>query len=256
MPIASSNSTALITGGSTGIGLALASRFLSAGSTVIVTGRSQQRLDEAAAAHPGLLTIANDMSRAEDRSALAAQLHREHPFLNIVINNAGIQRRVALAEDDAPWTERQAEIDVLLSGPVHLNHLLVPHLLATGRPSLVANVTSGGAYVPQPFAPVYAACKAALHSYTVTLRHALQGTPCRVVEIAPPAVQTALAGPGASHGVPLNDFADAIFARLTETEEDFIGYGMTDSEAFHAAAEPYAEMFKGFAGRFPVKTYD
>jgi short-subunit dehydrogenase involved in D-alanine esterification of teichoic acids len=121
------------------------------------------------------------------------------PGFNVVINNAGIQRRVSLASDTAPWSERQAEIDILLAAPVHLNHLLIPLMLRSKQPALIVNVTSGGAFVPQVFAPVYSACKAALHSYTVTPRHALQGTWLRVVELVPPAVQTGLGDPGATH---------------------------------------------------------
>src|SRR6202012_4002762 len=122
------------------------------------------------------------------------------PDITILINNAGIQRRIGLAADTASWTERQAEIDILLSAPIHLNHLLIPILLSHGQPSLIVNVTSGGAFIPQVFAPVYSACKAALHSYTMPLRHSLKNTTCRVIELIPPAVQTALAGPGQNHG--------------------------------------------------------
>ena len=83
----------------------------------------------------------------------------------------------------------------LVGGAVHLNHLLIPVMLSNEKPSLIVNVTSGGAYVPQPFAPIYGACKAALLSYTITLRHALRDTRLRVVELIPPAVATGLAGP-------------------------------------------------------------
>jgi len=87
------------------------------------------------------------------------------------------------------------------------------------------NVSSGGAFVPQVFAPTYSACKAAIHSYTTVLRHALSGTGCRVVELIPPAVQTALADP--PHGAPLDDFCDAVFAELVRSEASAIGYGPT-----------------------------
>jgi uncharacterized oxidoreductase len=245
----------LITGGSEGIGLGLAVRYLAAGSVVVVTGRSQEKLDRAAHDHPGLRVFVNDIGTAEEREVLAEYVRREHPALNVLINNAGIQRRISLAADDAPWSERQKEIDILLSGPVHLNHLLVPVMLAHGRPSMIANVTSGGAYLPQPFAPVYSACKAAMHSYTVNLRFALAGTSCRVVEVIPPAVRTALAGPGATHGVPLDDFCDAVFAGLTEGDVEEIGYGMTATAAFDEPKSRYRAMFKEFSTRFPVKTY-
>lgn len=136
------------------------------------------------------------------------------PDLNILINNAGIQRRISLASDQAEWAERQVEIDILLSAPIHMNYLLIPLLLGADKSGLIVNVTSGGAYIPQVFAPVYSACKAALHSYTMTLRHSLVNTSCRVTEIIPPAVQTALAGPGLNHGVPLDEFCDTVFAAL------------------------------------------
>ena len=209
----------LITGGSNGIGWGLAARFLAAGSKVLVTGRSPEKLEEAAGAMPGLLTLVNDIGRPEHREVLAGHVRSNMPGLNVLINNAGIQRRVPLAADDAPWAERQAEIDTLLSGPVHLNHLLVPLMLSHGQPGVLVNVSSGGGFIPQVFAPVYSACKAAIHSYSITLRHALRNTPLRVVELIPPAVQTGLAGPGASaHGAPLDAFCDEVFPALLRAD--------------------------------------
>ncbi|HTV30833.1 MAG TPA: SDR family NAD(P)-dependent oxidoreductase, partial [Xanthobacteraceae bacterium] len=164
----------LITGGAEGIGRGLAARFAAAGARVLVTGRSREKL-ERAASELRVETLVNDLSRAAEREALARHMSEVMPGLNVLINNAGIQRRVSLASDTAPWDERQVEIDTLLSAPVHLNHLLVPGMLAHGRSSLIVNVTSGGAYIPQPFAPIYSACKAALHSYTMNLRFALAG---------------------------------------------------------------------------------
>jgi len=132
---------------------------------------------------------------------------------------------------------------------------LVPQMLAHGRESLIVNVTSGGAYLPQPFAPVYSACKAALHSYTVNLRFALAGTNVRVKELIPPAVATRLAGSGATHGAPLDDFCSAIFSPLTDSDQDEVGYGMTATDAFNEAKALYRTMFEQFSSRFPVKTY-
>lgn len=253
IPLATAN--VLITGGSEGIGLALASRFLGRGARVLVTGRSPEKLARAVAATPGLETCANDIGSPAERERLAEHVRGSMPRLNLLINNAGGQRRIALAADAAPWPERQAEIDSLFSAPVHLNHLLIPVMLAHGQPCLIANVTSGGAYVPQPFAPIYSACKAALHSYTVNLRFALSGTACDVVEIIPPAVSTALAGPGATHGAPLDKFADTVFAKLTETDADEIGFGPTDSAAFKAPLQLSQALFEQFSTRFPVQTY-
>jgi uncharacterized oxidoreductase len=251
-----SEARVLITGGSDGIGLGLASRFLNAGSTVLITGRSHEKLELAAETFPGLITFANDIGVVAERERLANHVRETLQGVNVVINNAGIQRRVSLADDHAPWAERQAEIDIILSAPVHLNHLLIPTILQHGRPSLIANVTSGGAYIPQPFAPLYSACKAALHSYTVNLRFSLAGTPCKVIEIIPPAVRTALAGPNATHGVSLDDFCNTIFADLNAGECDEMGYGMTASAAVEERLSAEREMFAGFSERFPVRTYD
>jgi uncharacterized oxidoreductase len=250
-----SDASVLITGGGEGIGRGLAARFLGAGSTVLITGRNPEKLDRAARELPGLKTFVNDIGKAEEREKLAACVRETIPALNIVVNNAGNQRRVSLAADKAPWAERQSEIDTLLCGPVHLNHLLVPTILSHGRPSMIVNVTSGGAYVPQPFAPIYSACKAALHSYTVNLRFALANTACRVVEIIPPAVRTALAGPGATHGAPLDEFCDAVFLGLSESDTAEIGFGVTAGEAFNEPKRLYRALFEQFSPRFPVERY-
>ena len=244
----------LITGGSDGIGRALAERYLAAGSRVMVTGRSREKLDHAASALPGLLTFVNDVSDPGEREALATHLRREMPELSVVINNAGIQRRISLADDDAPWSERQREIDTLLSAPIHLNSLLVPLMLGRER-ALIVNVTSGGGYIPQVFAPVYSACKAALHSYTVTLRHALTGTPIRVVELIPPAVRTALIGSGVAHGAPLDEFADKVFADLADESMETVGFGPTDTPEFRQLIAGSDALFAASSRRFSVTTY-
>jgi uncharacterized oxidoreductase len=153
----------LITGGSDGIGRGLAARYLAAGAKVMVTGRSTEKLGRAASELPGLEIFPNDIGKPEEREKLASHIRAVMPDLNLLINNAGIQRRISLAADGAPWNERQVEIDTIFAGPVHLNSLLIPTMLEHG-PSVVVNVTSGGAYLPQPFAPVYSACKAALQA--------------------------------------------------------------------------------------------
>jgi uncharacterized oxidoreductase len=244
----------LITGGSSGIGRGLAQRFLAQGSAVLITGRDPGRLREAAEAMPGLKTMVNDIGRAGDREALARAVKASMPGLDVLINNAGLQRRVPLASDDAPWPERQAEIDTLLSGPVHLNHLLLPILLDHGQPSRIVNVTSGGALIPQVFAPVYSACKAALHSYTLTLRHALRGTNIRVVELMPPAVRTSLTAPADAHGADLDEFCDRVFSAL-QGDRDTIGFGPTDTPQIRQFVEAGESLFWDRSTRFPVATY-
>ncbi|MEV6416067.1 SDR family NAD(P)-dependent oxidoreductase [Kribbella sp. NPDC051718] len=249
---------ALITGGSRGIGLGLAARLLARGDRVLVTGRSTRLLAETAEAHPGLQTFAGDLSNPADREALAAHVRESMPGLDLLVNNAGIQRRVALAEDNAPWAERQAEIDTLLAAPAHLDHLLIPVLLAHGRPAAIIEVTSGGALIPQPFAPLYSACKAALHSYSMTLRHALAGTPCRVIELMPPAVATELAVPDNTHGAPVDDFCDAALAGIDAAlagGPQVIGYGPTATDEITQRLQSEQATFDNSTARFPVTTY-
>ncbi len=245
----------LITGASEGIDLGLAQRFIAAGSRVLVTGRGEEKLLAAQRRYPGLEIFVNDIGIAEQREILATYIKQNMPGVNVVINNAGIQRRIALAADTAPWSERQAEIDILLSAPVHLNHLLIPVILRHQNPSVIVNVTSGGAYIPQVFAPIYSACKAALHSYTITLRHALADTTCRVVELMPPAVQTALAGPGQNHGANLVEFCDSVFKRLAQSQDTEIGFGPTDNLIQQINGRSLAEIFQQSSLRFPISTY-
>lgn len=245
----------LITGGSDGIGFGLAKRFIAAGDKVLITGRSLDKLQSALKRCPDLHIFQNDISKADHREALAAHVKQTMPGINMIINNAGIQRRVALAADQSPWPERQGEIDILFSAPIHLNDLLIPQLLSTGRPSVIINVTSGGAYIPQPFAPVYSACKAALHSYTMTLRHSLSETGCRVIELIPPAVKTSLTGAGPSHGADLDEFCDAVFEKIMSGDCDEIGFGPTSNLKVELNDKPMKEVFETSALRFLVSKY-
>src|SRR3954471_1693245 len=215
--------TVLVTGGASGIGLALAERFLRAGSDVVVCGRREDRLRDAQAAHPGLKAHRCDVSTEAGRLDLLAWTLREVPQVNVLVNNAGIQRRLQLTGPD-PWPQTHEELAINLEAPIHLSMLFLPHLLKQQRPAIV-NVTSGLAFVPLADTPVYCATKAALHSFTQSLRHQLAATPVAVVEVIPPAVDTDLGGPGLhTFGVNVEEFADATFARLGGEELE-IGYG-------------------------------
>lgn len=227
--------TVLITGGASGIGLAMAKRFLKAGSEVIVCGRDENKLHRAVAENPGLAAYACDVGKQADREVLVRRVTGEHPKLNVVINNAGIQRRVQLAEPE-PWAETEAEIAINLHAPVQLCRLFIPHLLCRERPVLV-NVTSGLAFLPATFAPIYAATKAAMHSFTVSLRQQLAATPIQVIEIVPPAVNTDLGGAGLhATGVPLDEYGDAVFRSLERGDLEF-GYGFSEKARLASRAE-------------------
>src|SRR5919201_883744 len=176
--------TVLVTGGASGIGHALAVRFLRAGSRVIVCGRRQEKLREVKAKHPALETRVCDLADESERRALAATLTREFPELDVRVNNEGIQRRTRLADDEA-WTATHEEIAVNLEAPIHLTRLLIPHLVRQKHPAII-NVTSGLSFAPLATVPVYCATKAALHSFTLSLRRQLAGTSVQVIEVIPP----------------------------------------------------------------------
>lgn len=219
--------TVLVTGGGSGIGLALARRFLASGSDVVICGRDAERLEAAHQTNPGLKILRADVADQAGREQLAAAVVDAYPALNILVNNAGIQRRERFRADIAPWAERAAEIAINLEAPIHLASLLLPHLAARPRASIV-NVTSGLAFIPMTFAPVYAATKAAMHSFSQALRAELADSPVTVVEIIPPAVNTDLGGVGLHNDdVPVDEFADAVMARLAHGASE-IGYGLSD----------------------------
>ena len=233
-----SNNTVLITGGASGIGLALATRFLHAGSTVVVCGRRADKLAEARSQHPGLRTHVADVASAAGRDALAAWVTTEFPDLNVLINNAGIQNRVRVADLATGWEAHRQELAINLEAPVHLTALLLPHLHRQAGATII-NVTSGLAFVPMAAVPLYCATKAALHSFTLSLRQQLAPTGVRVLEIVPPAVDTDLGGPGLhTTGVPLDPFADAVLAGLAAGELE-VGYGM--AEQFRRASRAELE---------------
>ena len=186
--------TILITGGSSGIGLELAKEFQKLGNTVVITGRDKAKLERAQKQLPGLHAIQSDVSRVEDIEALRQRVSRDFPTLNLLVNNAGVMRMVNLHKEEGSLEDFTSEIDIDFKGPVRMTRSFLPMLKK--RPSAaIVNITSGLAFVPWPISPIYCACKAALHSFTLSLRAQLVGTNVKVFEIAPPATQTELLGP-------------------------------------------------------------
>ena len=184
------NRTILITGGTSGIGREMARQLLAQGNVVIVTGRDQVRLDETARALPGVHCVCSDASDPASIEALYAAVMAPFPGLDSLVANAGIMRNVKLGVGHE-LRDLTREIAVNLSGPVQLIEQFLPHL-KTRPDALIVAVTSGLAFVPFPAAPIYCATKAAMHSFTQSLRVQLAGSGVTVVELAPPGTETPL----------------------------------------------------------------
>ena len=180
--------TILITGGSAGIGLAFALKFLELDNEVIVTGRRQTVLDEVKARHPRLHTIRGDVADPSQVAALAARVKAEFPGLDVLMNNAGIGMPQNLRVPSADLDGLAAEIDVNVGGVIRMTSALIDIL--TANRGTIINVSSMLAFVPVPALPIYSATKAAVHSYTQSLRFQLEDRGVDVVELMPPAVQT------------------------------------------------------------------
>lgn len=191
--------TILITGGGSGIGLALAQRWHDAGNVVIVTGRNSAKLDAAIEGRANMHAMPLDVTDADAIAAFAADVVQRFPDLNVLVNNAGVMMYEAL-DGERDLSDAEATVVTNLLGPIRLTDALIDHLVARGNGAIV-NVTSGLAFVPLPKAPTYSATKAALHSYTQALRVQLAGR-VDVIELAPPAVRTELT-PASRRATPI-----------------------------------------------------
>lgn len=242
-----SGNTVLITGGSSGIGYALAEAFVNAGSKVAICARRQARLDEARAGLPELRTRVCDVADEASRRDLAAWVRRELGSLNVLVNNAGIQRDIDFTRGIGEFMAGENEIRINLEGPITLSGLLIPQLAGNPDPAII-NVSSGLGFVPAARMPVYSATKAGMHAFSMALRRQLAGIGIEVYEVAPPAVDTNLNAEGRrKRGGFKPDLGPAEFAaavmRALEADTAEIGYGM--SEGFlHASRSELDESFE------------
>jgi len=213
------SNTIFITGGSSGIGKGLAEAFHKLGNQVIISGRRAERLQDNCAANPGMRHSVLDVTDPGAIRDVSAQVLREFPRLNCVINNAGIQRRLNLSAgfDDRAVTN---EINTNLLGVIRVAAAFIPHLMKQENGVLI-NVSSGLAFVPMAGQPVYCATKAAVHSLTLSLRHQLKSSGVKVVELIPPWVETELGGvsktgrrPAGRGPMPLDAFIEAAMREL------------------------------------------
>jgi uncharacterized oxidoreductase len=211
-----SGNTILITGGGSGIGRALAEAFHAHGNTVIIAGRRKAVLDEVTAANPGMASAQLDVESGASIPAFAAQLKARHPALNAVIHCAGIMRMETVKT--GALADAEAMVATNLLGTIRLTAALLPQLMSQPHASIMT-VSSGLAFIPLAFTPTYCATKAAIHSYSQSLRYQLKDTTVEVLELAPPYVQTELMGPGNAvdpRAMPLKDFIAEVMQILAD----------------------------------------
>ncbi|MEZ0612017.1 SDR family oxidoreductase [Fibrella sp. WM1] len=185
------NSTILITGGTSGIGLELVKQLSGQGATIIVTGRSQDALTRTKEQFPGVHSFQSDVSKPEDIEQLYKDVTQQFPALNMIINNAGLMRLIDLRDASKDLNDIIREINTNLSGTIQMVHQFLPHLLKQPSAAIV-NVSSAIAFMAYSSAPVYSASKAGVHAYTKALRLQLEGTSVKVFEVIPPGVNTNL----------------------------------------------------------------
>ncbi len=185
--------TVLITGGATGIGFALAEKFVENGSEVLVCGRRKSKLQDAKRKLPAIHVKQCDISVESQRQSLLRWTSTNFPNLNMLVNNAGIQRQVNFASPTTPKPipPKDDEVTINLASTIRLCAIFTPKLLKKQAAAIV-NVSSGLAFIPIASIPIYCATKAAIHSFTTSLRHQLKSTPIRVFEAAPPTTDTEL----------------------------------------------------------------
>lgn len=214
-----SGNTLLITGGTSGIGRALAEAFHAEGNQVIIAGRRQALLADVTRANAGMHAMELDIEDAAEIRRFAHKLKADFPAVNVVIHNAGIMRSETLAKGELADAEAMVATNML--GPIRLTAALLPFLLKQPH-AVIMTVTSGLAFVPLALTPTYSATKAAIHSWTQSLRYQLQDTKVQVVELVPPYVRTELQGPRQANdptAMPLKDFIVEVMALLESSPD-------------------------------------
>jgi len=220
--------TVLITGGSSGIGKGLAEVFYRLGNQVIVTGRQEEPLKKMCDTHPGMVYYLLDVSDPDAVRATAERIAQDHPRLDCLVNNAGVQRRFDFTREVMPELEDLSqEVNINFNGLIWMTTAFMP-LLKKNKPASIVNVSSGLGFVPIAKMPIYCATKAAVHSFTQSLRHQLRPEGIEVIEIVPPAVETRLDDGKREQNIPFQltvaAFIDSTLQALqTDAEEIAIG---------------------------------
>lgn len=213
--------TVFISGGSAGIGLAIAKKLSAAGNKVIINGRNEERLQNALTQLDNALAIQGDLSVEAERVRIAKQLKENHPDLNIIINNAGAAFAYLLSETTNAHEKAAIEMNTNYFSVIHFTELLLPHLLQKTAAAVV-NISSIAVFGSHKMLPTYSATKAALHSYTVALRNTYEEEKnVQVYEVYPPLVNTEFSAEiGGANGIPPEEVAEELFIALEKNQFD------------------------------------
>lgn len=218
-----SNNVVLVTGGGTGIGFCIAEEFVKSGNEVIICGRREEKLKEAKTKLPQIHTRVCDVAASKDRGDLFNWVNANFEGVNILVNNAGVQRMIDFKKGIAELAKHENEVDINLASAIQLSAYFIPTFMKL-KESAIVNVSSGLAFIPLAMIPIYCATKAAMHSFSISLRHQLKDTSVKVFEIIPPTVDTELdKGTRAQRnmayrGIPPSEVAAAAMKALTENE--------------------------------------
>ncbi len=245
------DNTILITGGGSGIGRGLAEAFHRLGNQVIIAARGQKSLDETIAANPGMKSVTLDVSDPKSIQSFAAQVTKDYPSLNVLINMAGIMRPEDLLEKPDDLSTAESTITTNLLGPIRLTAALLPSLRKQPRATIMT-VSSGLAFVPFAPTPTYCATKAAIHSYTQSLRYQLKATKVEVIELIPPYVQTTLMGDQQAddpRAMPLDEYINEAISIL-KTEPDVKEVCVKKVYPLRFAAEQGQQKYEEFFEQF------
>ncbi len=231
-----SGNTIFITGGTSGIGRALAEKLHKLNNQVIISGRRKAILDEVTAANPGMKAVELDVENPESIKVVSAKLIAEFPSLNVLINNAGVMH-IDDISSQVDEQMMQTTITTNLMAPIRLTGALVEHLKKQSSATII-NVSSVVGFVPMAVSAVYSSTKAAIHSYTMSLRWKLKDTPVRVLELSPPWVQTELLNSKEEpRAMPLADFISEVIEILDTDSNELIVERAKDMRANPGANE-------------------
>ncbi|MBS7233385.1 SDR family NAD(P)-dependent oxidoreductase [Flavobacterium psychroterrae] len=231
-----SGNTIFISGGSAGIGLAMAKKLSAAGNKIIINGRNEERLQKALGELENTVAIQGDLSEKRDRIRIAKELIENHPEVNIIINNAGIAFLNDLNNPEVKSAELAAlEMNTNYLSVIDFTELMLPQLLGQENAAIV-NITSIAAFRGNPYGPTYAASKAALHNYTEGLRDKLaENENVNVFEVFPPLVNTEFsAAIGGANGIPPAEVADELVLALAK---DQFEVPVGESKKIHSAIQ-------------------